>query len=114
MSQYSGFEFKDTDKIDPKVWTKNKEHASVYVPNKRTKAGKEMDEFLKNGLKGSNYNRVFEILNIEHGHRFTFPYVELVDDVIIIANYQNEEPKDENVIEITSKEFDSIREKLKK
>lgn len=114
VTQYSGFEFKETDKIDTKIWSESKEHKGIYVPNRRTKLGREMSQFLANGLKGSMYRYVFEILNINirPAHRFTYPYVEIVDDMVIIANFQNPEPKDENVIEITSKEFECIRQKL--
>lgn len=113
VSYYSGFEFKETDKIDPKIWKQHKEHPTVYVPNTRTKLGREMQEFLNNGLKGGRYDNVIEVLKLEKLRKFTFPFVEIVDDgVIIIFLGDSHEPKDENVIEITKREFQSLREEL--
>lgn len=112
VSGYSGFEFKETDKIDLKIWKQHKEHPTVYVPNTRTKLGREMQEFLNNGLKGSNYHRVLEILELESLRRFSFPFVEIVGEELIVFLDNSHEPKDENVIEITKKEFQSLREEL--
>jgi len=112
VSSYQGFEFKETDKIDPKIWKQHKEHAELYVPNTRTKLGREMQEFLNNGLQGSRYDAVINILNLQELRRFTFPFVEIVDDLIIVFLGDDHEPKDQNVIEITKKEFQSLREEL--
>ena len=112
VTSYSGFEFKETEKIDTKIWKQHKEHKELYVPNTRTKLGREMQEFLNNGLQGSRYDKVIEILDLEELRRFTFPFVEIVDDLIIVFLGDDHEPKDENVIEITKKEFQSLREEL--
>nr|DAI89499.1 MAG TPA: hypothetical protein [Caudoviricetes sp.] len=112
VSSYQGFQFKETEKIDAKIWKQHKEHKELYVPNTRTKVGREMQEFLNNGLQGSRYDKVIEILELEELRSFTFPFVEIVDDLIIIFLGDGHEPKDENVIEVTKKEFQSLREKL--
>jgi len=112
VSSYQGFEFKETEKIDPKIWKQHKEHTELYVPNTRTKLGREMQEFLNNGLQGSRYDTVIKILDLEELRRFTFPFVEIVDDLIIVFLGDDHEPKDQNVIEITKKEFQSLREEL--
>jgi len=112
VSSYQGFEFKETEKIDPKIWKQHKEHAELYVPNTKTKLGREMQEFLNNGLQGSRYDTVIKILDLQKLRRFTFPFVEIVDDLIIVFLGDDHEPKDENVIEITKKEFQSLREEL--
>lgn len=109
VPQYYGFDFTNIENIDPKIWKLDTEK-SCYVPNKKTKLGREMSEFLLNGLKGSRYNKVFEILGLEDVvGRFVFPYVEIIDNnIIVIYLGDKQEPKDKNIIEITKKEFDSL------
>jgi hypothetical protein len=94
--------------VDLKIWQRDKEHSEIYVPNKRTKLGREMAEFLANGLKGSIYSKPIKILGLPEQRRFTFPYVEIVGDLILIYLGNNGEPKDENVIEITKREFERL------
>lgn len=109
VTSYSGFVFDEPDLVDAKIWKQLKEDKTVYIPNLRTKLGKEMNEFLSNGLQTSWYKRPFQILNIEPGNKFIFPYVEIVGEVIILFLSDKHEPRDENVIEITKKEFESLR-----
>lgn len=46
--QYTGFVFDDQESIDPKVWnTKEVDGKALSTPNRRTKVGKAMDEFLR-------------------------------------------------------------------
>lgn len=113
VTQYSGFKFLDPDKVDLKIWQSDKNHEGVYIPNLRTKLGREISNFLLNGLKGSLYSQVFDILNLEHQNRFTFPFVEIIGDVIILFISDSQEPKSKDVIEITKKEFSSILDQLK-
>lgn len=109
VTQYKGFIFSEPEKVDLKIWNKNNE--GVFVPNKRTKLGREMSEFLMNGLKGNRYDKPFEILKIQKQRRFTFPFIEIGNnDIIVLFFDDNHLPKDENVIEITRKEFDAILE----
>lgn len=109
---YSGFIFKEPEKVDPKVWIKHKSQEGGFVPNTRTKAGKEMAKFL-NETKGHWFNMVFYILGLEHPcGRFTFPYVEICGDVIVIFMGSGFELTNDFVIEITSKEFESLRSVL--
>jgi len=103
-TQYSGFKFLEPEKICLKTWKEHPDHKGFFVANRKTKVGREMSNFLLNGLKGSKYNRVFEILKLEHSNRFCFPYVEIEKDIIFIY-LKHEEPNDENIIEITKKEF---------
>ena len=110
--RYIGFEFTEPEKVDLKIWQIHKEHSKTFVPNRRTKLGREMAEFLANGLQGSLYSKPFEILGLRKTQRFTFPFVEIVGDVLIIFLGNDQEPKDPNVIEITKTEFESIRKKL--
>lgn len=110
VCQFYGFKFHQSEKVDTKIWKKDKKHPGIWVPNTRTKAGREMQQFLSNGLKASPYYEVFEILRLQSLGRFTFPFVEICDGVIILYLGDNHRPKDLSVIEITSVEFDSIRE----
>jgi hypothetical protein len=111
-SEYHGFSFKNPAELDPKIWVKDKKHSNVYVPNTRTKKGREMKEFLLNGLKGSRFDIVFQLVGIKkHNSRFTFPFMEIVGDVILLYMDDNHEPLVDDVIEITSKEFDQILNK---
>lgn len=108
VTSYAGFKFLEPEKVDLKVWKQHKEHQEIFVPNVRTKLGREMQEFLWNGLEGSNYNRVIEILKLADLRKFSFPYVEITkDEIIIIALGDGHEPKNPDVIEITKKEFKS-------
>jgi hypothetical protein len=107
-NQYYGFKFTEPEKVDLKIWQPYKENKEFFVPNKRTKLGREMAEFLLNELKGSRYSAVWDILNLKHIGRFTFPFVEICGDLIIVYLDQKQVPKDENLIEITSVEADKI------
>lgn len=103
VRQYVGFKFTTSENNDFKIWKNDTEHKEIFVPNRRTKRGREMVEFLLNGLKGSRYDKVWEILKLEHLRKFNFPYVQIADEVILIYLDNKQEPKDINVIEITKK-----------
>jgi len=109
VPQYSGFKFTEPEKVDTKVWKQDSEHKDIFVPDRKTKIGREMSEFLSNGLKGSNYGNVFEILSINRPIRFTFPFVEIYGDIIGLFLGDEQQPSDENIIEITSKEFGMLK-----
>lgn len=115
VASYTGFEFKVPDKVDEKVWKRHKENKEIFIPNTRTKLGREMEEFLRNGLQGSNYDFVFKFLNINNeSRRFTLPFIEIANnEILIIYLGDDHEPKDENVIEITKKEFQDLRKDIK-
>jgi len=108
VTQYTGFQFLEPEKVDLKIWQKDKEYPECFVPNNRTKLGREMAEFLRNGLKSSRYSDVWDILNLEHLKRFNFPFVEISGDVIILFLNDEHEPQDENIIEITKREFNQL------
>ena len=106
VTSYKGFAFNDPSKVDLKIWKQHKEEKTVYVPNTRTKLGREMDEFLRNGLQGSNFNKVIKILDLPDLRRFTFPFVDIASDgTIYLFLGEDHEPKDKNIIEITKREF---------
>ena len=105
VTSYSGFGFTDVENVSLKTWSRHKDYPNIFIPNKRTKLGKEMATFLSSGLKRSCFSKPFEILGVDCGRKFTFPFIQDVDGVIFIFWGDNETPKDENVIEITSVEF---------
>lgn len=111
VSQYAGFQFdQDAIAIDPKTWKKLKDHPEVYIPNPRTKAGREMREFLQNGLKGGRYDNVLTALGIKDElRRFSFPYVEILSNKTIVVYLDDQfEPKINDLIEITRTEFKQL------
>lgn len=77
VSSLMGFGFLETEKVDLKIWKQHKEHKDIFVPNTKTKLGREMQEFLSNGLKKSRYDKVLKILKLEELRKFTFPFVEI-------------------------------------
>lgn len=113
VTQYSGFEFKHPEKLPPKVWVLDKQYGDKggYVPNRRTKAGREMLEKLRT-LPHSSLIYVFKILECELYGSFTFPYVEIgKDDVIVLYMsdiFHEELTKNKDIIEITRGEFEEI------
>jgi hypothetical protein len=109
VRMYDGFEFTEPEKVCLKTWKIHPFNKTVFIPNKRTKLGRDMSYFLNNELESSWFQRPLEILNIEETYRFQFPYVEAIDGVIILYLDDNHIPSDENVIEITKKEFEEIR-----
>lgn len=113
VTQYSGFEFKHPEKLPPKVWVLDKQYGDKggYVPNRRTKAGREMLEKLRT-LPHSSIIDVFRILKCELSGRFAFPYVEICkDDVIVLymsERYDDVLSKNKDIIEITKREFEEL------
>ena len=108
VTQYTGFKFTEPEKVDLKIWQRHKIHSDIFIPNRRTKLGREMEEFISNGLKSSNFMKPFEIFGLEHPRKFSLPFVEIVGDVIILWFDEQTEILDENVIEITKREFDAL------
>ncbi len=102
---YGGFKFKNPEKINLKAWKQDPVNKGFFIPNRRTKDGREMAEFLLNGLKSSYYQDVFDILNVGDPRIFKFPYVEIVGDIIILYIDERFPLTDDNIIEITRPEF---------
>lgn len=108
-TEYYGFLFLEPEKVDTKVWKQDKD--GMFYPNKRTKAGREMAEFLRNGIKRSWYREPLKILGCDYDLlRFKLPFVEQCNDVIVLFLDNKHILISEYVVEITSKEFNSIRD----
>jgi hypothetical protein len=109
VTQYSGFVFHEPEKVDPKLWVKHKTMDGVYVPNKRTKAGREIAEALDNGIQKSWFEEPHDILGVKTPiGEFCMPVVLTCGDVLVLhiddkCNLNNDE-----IIEITSKEFHDL------
>lgn len=111
LPQYTGFAFLNTDSVNPKIWKLHETHEGLYVPNKKTKLGREMYDFLSNGLKSSSFQKVFDVFNLDivGNGRFVLPYLEIVEnDFLILYLDDRQEPNEPNLIEITKKEFDTL------
>lgn len=109
-SRYKGFKFLNPEEVDLKVWKEAEK--GMFFPNRRTKVGREMASFLANGMEATRYDDPLEILGCNYFlPRFKFPFVQQCNDVIMIFLDDKHIPISEDVIEITSKEFNEIREK---
>lgn len=119
--QYKGFVFEDVENIDPKVWvTKLTDGKLCSTPNKRTKAGKEMDKFLKEFKRTTCWD-VDELLNIEkqsiNGSFYPADLFKHQDCIYILIDSQYRKLFEENntgVIEITYGEMEKAIEEYNK
>lgn len=115
VTTYTGFAFKRPDRLPEKTWKQHKEYHDIYVPDTRTKNGKQMKKFLEE-LKRSSITKVFSILGCELCGQFTFPFVEIGKDDIIVfymsERFNDTLRKNKDIIEITSKEFDEILDNI--
>lgn len=107
-TSYMGFKFLNPDMVDRKVWKLHKKHPNIFVPNKRTKVGRDMDNFLSHELKCSSLFSLLEILKLQTIPKFQFPYLEIVDNILIMSLDDRFNFKNDDVIEITSKEFNEL------
>lgn len=111
VTQYTGFAFKHPERLPGKTWKQHKEYSDIYVPNLRTKNGKQIKQFLDH-LPGSSIQKVFSILGCHLDGHFTFPYVEIgKDDVIVFYmsdRFDDVLSKNKDIIEITKREFEEI------
>lgn len=105
---YFGFKFENLEEIDKNIWKQDKNNPAYYVPNKRTKAGKEMAVKLDR-LKRFSFYRIWEMLEIsnETGSK-SVPFLEIAGDILLLFLDDSQNPKDQNVVEITKREFIQI------
>jgi hypothetical protein len=109
--EYYGFKFTYPNQVDLTIWKRNKEKNGFYYPNKRTKKGREMDYFLNNGLKKSDFRKILKILDIdfEYGVMPNYPYLELFGDTLLMYLGDATKVRHKDVIEITSEEYFVIK-----
>lgn len=105
VTDFVGFAFHETDKVCLKTWKEHKEHKGLYVPNAKTKQGREMKHFLSYELEKSVYKRLLDVLNIKNqSGRFQIPYMEIFGETIVLRLDDDHALFDENVVEITQRE----------
>tara|TARA_R110002096_G_scaffold129211_1_gene277884 strand:+ start:4057 stop:4587 length:531 start_codon:yes stop_codon:yes gene_type:complete len=104
-TEYRAFQFTEPVLASLAIWKPCKDHKGFFEPNRRTKLGREMNQFLMNGLKSSSAIAVLDILELEMPSRCVLPYVEIENDCIYLFLDDKLEPEQESVIEITRKEF---------
>lgn len=110
--RYIGFVFKEPEKVNLKIWKKYNKDEKTFIPNKQTKLGREMFKFLEN-LKISTFTEVTDILGINIvSPRFTYPIMEIINDTILLHINDSNHVEDENIIEITYKEFQEIAKRI--
>lgn len=111
VTQYVGFVFNHPDRLPAKTWRQVKDTPDIYVPDTRTKNGKQIKKFLDE-LPHSSIQKVFSILGCRLEGGFIFPYVEIgCDDVIVLYmsdRFDETLSKNKDIIEITFKEFKEI------
>lgn len=113
--RYEGFVFDDQEHIDAKVWkTKEQNGYMLSTPNRRTKAGREMDDFLKN-FERTNCWDVDRILDINktstHGSFYPANLFRHNDCIYIIIDSQFKDDFEQNnpeAIEITLGEINKV------
>ncbi len=108
VTTYIGFKFTEPEKADPVIWKEHAKHKGIFVPNNRTKKGREMSAFLANDLKGHCFDVVFKTLGIEYFSKFTNPFVEICGETIILYFGEDYEIESEVITEITKREFYAI------
>ena len=110
--QYTGFVFDDQENIDPKVWnTKKVDGLMLSTPNRRTKVGRAMDEFLRS-FKTTTFRDVNRLLGINETiliGRFCMTNLFRYNDcvyILIDSRYCDEfERNNPDAIEITYSEM---------
>lgn len=110
VTVYKGFQFINPLLIDLTIWKHSSDFPSeFFFPNKRTKKGREMSDFLSNGLKSSWYAKVYTALGIKKQFgKFVLPYVHCTKDTVILFIDDKYDLTDPNIIEITRNEFNYI------
>ena len=111
--RYKGFVFENVDETDPKAWvTKLVDGKMCSTPNKRTKAGKAMDQFLREFKRTTCWD-VDRLLQIEkqsiNGSFYPADLFKYKDCIYILIDTQHRKMFEENnpdAVEITYGEMD--------
>lgn len=100
-----GFYFTNPDEVDRTAWMEDKKRKGLFYPSKRYSKGKEMQRIL-NSLKSFSSFKLMDLMGLECSGigEFSTPYLEMVPEGLVLRLDDKFNPKDENFIEITSKE----------
>lgn len=101
-----GFYFLHPKEVDMKVWREDAKRAGLYFPNKRTKAGCDMQKLIDR-QRGFSGFKLLDMLGIDYYGEFSCPQMWIEKEIVLVALDDNHQPKDENLIEITRKELES-------
>ena len=110
-TRYSGFKFNHPENINHKAWKKHKEYEGFFVPDRRTKAGREISDLLRNGLEHSSVITAIEIFECEITQSYAYPFIETCKDgciVVFMSDKFDLENKFSDMIEITKREFEQL------
>lgn len=113
-TEYIGFQFTEPEKVNLKDWRRDNDYPDVFIPNRKSKRGREISDFIRNGLKRSSFKKPFKILGLPITRRFTFPYIEIAGELVLVRLSDTQEPKSSDLIEITRSEFIKILEAIQK
>lgn len=119
--RYKGFVFENVDDIDPKTWvTKLVDGKMCSTPNKRTKVGKAMDQFLREFKRTTCWD-VDRLLNIEkqriNGSFYPADLFKHNDTIYLLIDTQHRKMFEENnpdAVEITYGEMEKAIEEYNK
>lgn len=106
VSTYSGLAFNNPDRLDAKEWKEHKDHPGVYIPNRRTKSGREIRAFLLYGLQGGSFFEFCDIVGVDIIGSFTFPYMGIGPDEALFFYFDDRFGPLGDFIEITQGEFE--------
>ena len=101
-----GFYFVNPEEVDTRGWREDVKRRGLYFPNKRTKAGRDM-QALVDHQRGFSGFKLLDMLEIDYYGEFSCPQMWVEKGVVLVALDDNHHPKDENLIEITRGEFES-------
>lgn len=107
---YIGFMFKEPELVCKKTWTPDREEPEYFVPNRRTRLGREMYDFLNRGLERSSVWDVFDILKVNFTGKFTIPLIEIAFGEILLSLDHRWNIEHPDLVEITQKEYLQKRE----
>lgn len=108
IPRYFGFKFENPEEVDMKVWKRDSNHPEIFIPNKRTKAGKEMQKAISN-LKCFSFMKIMDILDIkDYCRHFAIPTLEIADDTVLVSVDDRHKLTQQDAIMITMDEFFNI------
>lgn len=106
VSTYSGLLFNNPDRLDAKEWKEHKDHPGVYIPNRRTKSGREIRYFFLNGLQRSSFFKFCDIVGVDVPGKFKFPFMGIGPDEALFFYFDDQFRPPEDFVEITRGEFE--------
>lgn len=108
VTTYTAFVPEDGSNITNVVRPSSKSE-DAYEPNRRSKAGKALSDFLRRGMETFHFDQVLNIVGVKrYLSRFNIPFMAIKDDVVLLYLDEDHRPTAEDVVEITFKEFEEL------